>query len=564
MIRPMYRFAARLALLFALAGAAEGQEREAQDVQVSDSTAAFDFQAADLQIVVSSLAEVAGLNIVYGDLPSRSVTLRTSRPVSLAEVRGLLESVARGNDLELIEEDGLIRIVAIAGPEEEVGPAFEPTPGAGGFAGSDRRLFVHRLRHARAETIVQTLRALFGMGYDFAGPVTPFGETLSQGLEEQSQVAYRDVDALRGGQPAQGRGPVTVGDQGEGLPLGLESPVDLVPDPLRNAILILATPTDYEILQGAIDELDSRPLQVLIEVLIAEVRRNKQTDLGVTIDVPLREGDESGVTFNLDGLSAGNVALQFLGIGDVNASVIIRALAAEGDVTILSRPVILAQNNLEARILVGYQRPFIQVFRALPTDAAVRDQVVQYRNVGTQLLIRPTINADGYVNLAVQQEVSVATAETQFGAPVINTREAQTELLVRDGHTVILGGLIDNQEETSNSGVPLLKDIPFVGALFRSTRSQTITTELFLLLTPHVVYDDEEMDETTRELIGATENLEERLPETIPLLQLRDSVADTIAPVPDSIPIPPERRDSVPDSVPLPERRDSNPAEAAG
>jgi general secretion pathway protein D len=187
-------------------------------------------------------------------------------------------------------------------------------------------------------------------------------------------------------------------------------------------------------------------------------------------------------------------------VGGVRADVVLRALAANSEVSILSRPLVVARNNEEARILVGSERPFIQLFRSLPTDAAVRDQVVQYRNVGTQLTIRPTINPDGYVSLAVLQEVSSATAETQFGAPVISTREARTELLVKDGRTVVLGGLVDQQRERAQSGVPVLKDIPLLGWLFRSTQQRRNTTELFLFLTPHVIRTDEEYEDMTRRL----------------------------------------------------------------
>src|SRR5690606_3271506 len=122
------------------------------------------------------------------------------------------------------------------------------------------------------------------------------------------------------------------------------------------------------------------------------------------------------------------------------------ALATTGEVRILSRPVVHAQNNQPARILVGTQQPFVQFSQILPTDpVGARAEIVQYREVGTVLSILPTINDDGYVNLAVAQEVSSATAETQFGAPVISTREAETQLLVRNGQTVVLGGLVDQQ-----------------------------------------------------------------------------------------------------------------------
>src|SRR5207248_9046586 len=101
----------------------------------------------------------------------------------------------------------------------------------------------------------------------------------------------------------------------------------------------------------------------------------------------------------LQGTSTGDFALRLMRVGRINVEIALSALSSRGNVRIISRPVLLAQNNQEARILIGSERPFVQVFRSLPTDAAVRDQVVQYRDVGTQLTLTPTINEDGYVNL---------------------------------------------------------------------------------------------------------------------------------------------------------------------
>jgi general secretion pathway protein D len=148
--------------------------------------------------------------------------------------------------------------------------------------------------------------------------------------------------------------------------------------------------------------------------------------------------------------------------------------------------------------MVGSERPFVQVFRTLPTDAGVRDQVVQYRDVGTSLTIIPTINPDDYLNLQILQEVSTATSEQQFGAPVISTREASTLLFLRDGQTGVVGGLIDRQDDRIRSGIPILSSIPILGALFGTTRSAHSTSELFLFVTPHLVRSDEELDEIRR------------------------------------------------------------------
>jgi general secretion pathway protein D len=140
----------------------------------------------------------------------------------------------------------------------------------------------------------------------------------------------------------------------------------------------------------------------------------------------------------------------------------------------------------------------------------VRDQVVQYRDVGTQLTIRPTINPDGYVTMAVLQQVSNATAETQFGAPIISTREAKTQLMMKNNQTVVIGGLIDHQRETTSSGIPILKDIPVLGALFRSSaQTRTNVTEMFIFITPHVLKTDQDLDHVTTDLQTGTEYFQE-------------------------------------------------------
>lgn len=188
-----------------------------------------------------------------------------------------------------------------------------------------------------------------------------------------------------------------------------------------------------------------------------------------------------------------------MNIGHAELDAVLRAGASRGDVQILSRPVLLAANNHEARILVGTQRPFVQVSRSLPTETPSRDQVVQYKDVGTRLTVRPTISADGYVTLEVIQEVSSATTETAFDAPVISTREAATQVLVKDGQTIVLGGLVDHQRDATSGGVPVLSEIPLLGALFGRQARRTTETELFLFLTPRVLRTDEEVDAATQD-----------------------------------------------------------------
>ncbi|HEX7118494.1 MAG TPA: type II and III secretion system protein [Longimicrobiales bacterium] len=263
------------------------------------------------------------------------------------------------------------------------------------------------------------------------------------------------------------------------------------------------------------------------------MRRTRDHALGLSVEAA--EGDTLAGDFTraaLQGGSAGDFALRILRLGSTDIDVALNALSASGDVRILSRPVILAQNNQEARILIGAERPFIQVFRSLPTGEAVRDQIVQYRDVGTSLSILPTINPDGYVNLQVVQEVSTATSETQFGAPVISTREASTHLFVHDGQTAVLGGLIDRQRDRTESGIPILKDLPILGNLFRSTTEFDAQSELFLFLTPHIIATDADLERYRRGLEQGAELLKDHLDGAVPAIVPPDTIGvgpDTIA-----------------------------------
>jgi general secretion pathway protein D len=122
---------------------------------------------------------------------------------------------------------------------------------------------------------------------------------------------------------------------------------------------------------------------------------------------------------------------------------------------------------------------------------------VQYQDVGTTLTIIPTINQDNYVSVQILQEVSSLTNQTiqaALNAPVISTREATTRAIIRDGQTVVIGGLIGNTREKIESGVPLLKDIPVLGYLFKRQSVTTNRTELAIFVTPYLVRSDEDAD----------------------------------------------------------------------
>jgi general secretion pathway protein D len=254
-----------------------------------------------------------------------------------------------------------------------------------------------------------------------------------------------------------------------------------------------------------VEQVDVRPMQVLIEATVAYVRRGFTFAWGVgasTGDVPL-PGTRNTTIGGVSGsdVNASDLVLRALNIGGIDLNVVLTAGQSRSSVIILDRPLLLAANNEEAEIVVGEQRPFVQVQRS--TDGGVLDAVVQYKDVGTVLRVLPTISADGYVQLRVVQEVnSAAGSAPGLNAPVISTRAISTQLGVRDGHTVVLGGLSGRQRDRVRGGIPFLSDIPLIGGVFGRRERADNDFELFIFITPHVIYTDDDLEDATGDVRG--------------------------------------------------------------
>jgi len=463
-----------------LAVSARGLAAQAPPIRAEGDSVQVRFVDTDLRAVIQAMGQYLPKPVLEGNVPGIRVSLETPAPVSRDRLATLLRGLVEAQNLVYTEDSAFIRI----GPA----PAVAPAPAALTAQPEDIRLFVIRLKHARAADVAATVNLLFGAGGQFSDHPGLSGGTLSQELERHN------VPPQVPGPPQ----PPPAPEPADKRPASLMGSVTIVPDQLTNSLLVRASERDFAVLQDAVNELDIRPLQVLIEVLIIEARHDRNFSLGADILVPPQDlgGNATGsATLNGGGIGDLVIRLMNLGRGDIDA--VIRAAQSKGDVEIVSRPVLLASNNTEARFLVGSQRPFIQVSRSLPTDAPSRDQVVQYRDVGTKLSVVPTINQDGYVSLTIQQEINAATGETQFDAPVISTREAYTQVLIKDGQTIVIGGLRDLQKDRVQSGVPVLSGIPIVGGLFGSSSRRSSATELYLFLTPRILRTDADADSVT-------------------------------------------------------------------
>ncbi|HEX7917905.1 MAG TPA: type II and III secretion system protein, partial [Gemmatimonadales bacterium] len=224
---------------------------------------------------------------------------------------------------------------------------------------------------------------------------------------------------------------------------------------------------------------------------------------GNAVTMPAQSVGGGTVAGSTTGGGLGDVVVQLMSIGGGDVNAVLRMGERNGDVKILSRPVLIAANNTEATFMVGTSRAFPTSKRTLPNDNATTIQEFVYKDVATRLTILPTISHDGYVSLEILQEVNQATAEVQLDSPVISTREAHTQVLVKDGQTIMLGGLRDQQNERNQSGVPFLSRIPILGGLFGSASRIDNETELFLFLTPRILRTDADVEQATNARLPA-------------------------------------------------------------
>ncbi len=486
-----------------------------------------DFQEQELKVVLDAMAAAGEMNVSLTDIPQKRVSLHMGRPVNREEMAEIIKSYAESQGLKVTTTPGLMQIVGPT-PEPVTRQQNQQSLAQQLLAQQQQqqmRLFTVRLKHASAVQLAPVLMNLFS---GFSGGVRGGGNTTifpngnggfniigSGGLNTPAtppgNITTTIPAPFGGGNPGRGgagRGGNNANVQAlsnlarefqqvTGALSNQSGDIRIIAEESSNSLLVRATESDFQLVQQVIQGVDLRPLQVLIEVTIAEVQRNHDLDLGVSGTIhklPGNKGFDS--TFVASSASSRDFIFQLTGgHGSVKYDVAVAALEERGDVRVLSLPVIIAQNNRQAVLNVGSSRPFVQISQTVPNDPTGRVQTVQYIDVATTLTITPTINPDGYVNLQVSQTDNSASTQVQFDAPIINKREATTQVFVRDGQTTVIGGLADNQRTHQVSGIPFLSRIPIIGSfLFGQTIRNDDTSELFLFLTPHIISSDEDID----------------------------------------------------------------------
>lgn len=344
----------------------------------------------------------------------------------------------------------------------------KPSTARGGAGGGGGGYFTYQARYTNAQSLATTMQAVLGEGQ----PAAP----------AQAIPAGAIVVPPPGGVPTPQR------------------PSRVIVNAATNTLIFQGGSDAYTKLLALLQELDKPARSVLIEVTVAEVTLDDSTQLGVewAFNNSRASGTTLGGTLGGLGIGAGGLTVRRLGsLGDVR--LILNLLATSNKANVLSSPRIMARNGETSTIQVGSEIPTITSVQSTSSTLTATGvlQSVQYRKTGIILTVKPTIYSGDRIDLDVSQEVSDSTKLGAANSPIIDTRKVETRLSLKDGSPVLLGGLIQQNNSRAETGIPLLKDIPGAGQLFRTNNDTGRKTELLILITPYIISDDLDAQEIT-------------------------------------------------------------------
>jgi general secretion pathway protein D len=364
---------------------------------------------------------------------------------------------------------------------------------------NERRVYVYNLQYAKAAQIGEKLQGLLtGLNIQFKSPSPAGGDGLAPTAPGFEGPKPAPAPSVGGPQPLPppGAAPPSIPAAAPATPTqnAPQTGVRIEADESHNSLLISANARDYELIRQVLQGIDVPPLQVLIEVTVAEVVLNDNLNYGVEYFI------NSGRTSTL--LTTSNVAaiapvvpgfnLAWVA-GNFAPKAILDLLSSITSTKVISTPRLLVLSNETARLQVGDVVPIItQSATSTVTSNPSIVNNVTYKETGVVLEVTPRVNSGGYVTMDVNQSVSnvVNTTTSTIDSPTFQQRRLTSTISVKTGETILLGGLIQQSDSRSNSGIPILHDLPGIGPLFGTHVNAADRTELIMLMTPHVISND--------------------------------------------------------------------------
>lgn len=524
----------------------------------SSGNIAFNFVDVEIPTVIKFISEISGTNFIFDERIKGKITIIAPARLSIDESFSLFTSVLNLKGYTIIQLGPKTYKVILSSQAKEEGKisADEKVP--------VNEAYITKLiptQHIKADDAVQFLRSVvskdghisaFGPGnlllvVDSAVNIEKIMSILNlidqpSAQEEQTKINVyflENADATDLAKVLDGilKNMQAVykaqRDKQKPAPETAQT-LSITPDKATNALIIVASPSDYENIVQVVKTLDKRRKQVFVEAMIIEASINKLRDLGAKWRVTARHNgapvaiggfgniDQTALTSivqGLTGISVGGLGNFFdIPITSVTSSGTIstQTLTAPGfaalfslndfknSVNVLSTPQLLTSDNKEAEIMVGENVPFISKReRDLTTTSTVLNSI-ERQDVGITLRLTPQITEGDYVKLDIYQEISgIKGSESEniltTVGPTTTKRSTKTSVLVKDGRTVVIGGLMKEDDEETVTKMPLLGDIPVLGWLFKSKNVSRDKTNLLVFLSPHIVKDADDLSKITEE-----------------------------------------------------------------
>lgn len=454
--------------------------------------------------VLDFFSKETGLNIVAGKGVEGQITLFLKD----VEVRKALETVLETADLAMIEEGpGLVKILT---KEEYLNRFGKPY--------YDRReLRSFTLHNAKATMIAPLLESLRSQTGKIM--VDPRSNTIAMldtlDILESAERLVADLDV-----PSVTRSFALRYSKAEDLEKKLKSVVTpetstLEMDVRSNKIIVTDTQKKMQQIEEMVRSFDTQPLQVLIEARIVEVDLTDNARYGINWNLVFDNvGSLNGVNlrpnFSVTAPTGGTLTTATLGADNDDIQTVIQALEQFGKTNTLSSPRITVLNDEEAKLAVATREPFVTQTTVQAENTATTADNVQFIDVGVTMSVKPKITDDDYILLKIKPQVSsqgtplelqgvASGSNTTFvrsRIPVVTSQEFETTVVVKSGHTIIIGGLIQDAEQKTMQKFPVLGDLPIIGAAFRSKTHNFSKTELVVFLTPRVVAATSQTQET--------------------------------------------------------------------
>jgi len=393
-------------------------------------------------------------------------------------------------------------------------------------ADGEMRLYVYPVQNSSAERLAELLNGIYSSGGAVSRSDSSLSRSerladLSSSMATQAEVApgmsretigsgtggtgtgsgsFRSLDSMRSQGGEQGGISAVTMSGGENSVL---ENVRVVADDGNNALMIYSTGRQYRIIEKALEQLDVAATQVIIEASILEVQLTDDLRYGLEWSFNNNIGDDYegfGKLLNSEGGPA-TVAPGFSyaivnSVGDIK--VVLNALAEDNLINVISTPSVMVLDNHEAFIHVGDQVPIKS--STTQTDGGNTTESIEYKDTGVQLAVRPSVNAGGLVTMDVEQSVTdVGPIDSATGQRAFLERNIMSRVSVRSNESVVLGGLIRENANNTESGVPFLHSLPVLGPLFGSTTKTDRRTELLVIITPRAIYNDDELRAVSEE-----------------------------------------------------------------